>query len=381
MSDKLQTIQVTVLSLAKPQSESLLAARSAILVAPELQSLFEQARAEGWSTAQLADRLCTRLPEYLLEQDSLRLWEVALYLADEFTQLGGNMLLISSETGKAIAKVSPDDIYVPAPVSRETGGLAQPLPRLRPDLEGMLVDWVFTKGREAKLVADLAKRVPQTEYLSEVGDPKLLRATRGGRAQIVARLQDGLPELLQECTGTNKEFLSAFLFATEPPPDMIPSSRYIGYAKVITTVADPMTFNLKHDPFTTLRNQITGQWVRDIGRSVSCLAYGTGPVLDASVLDTLPNGFWIAEPTTAMALREKRVLAIPGAPTVMVHTWMPPSVVLIHPESFKCASREFLDRWEVAASFEYTLFLNLNALSAYDLKDVPAHEARAEVVA
>jgi hypothetical protein len=377
--------RVRVTSLAKPVPETLLAARTAVRVSPDLQAVFKQAKAEGWSSERLADALFTRLPDYVLAQTDL--WQTALYLADEYLQLGDHLLLVSPETGKVVAKLTEEDIYLPAPVSRETEDgkthLAQPLPRLRPDLEGMLVEWHFTKGRENRLVTALAKRANQTELFKQEGDPRLLRATKGGRKQIVDRLREALPTFLQAATGVSGELLNLFTSCAGPLAGLVGSAPCTGFARALTPVVDPLTFNLHHDPYTTLQGQITSQWTRDIARVLAGLTYAHGPVNDASVLDSLPNGLWIAEPDVAMALRGKLVFPVERVPTVLLHTWnqCPVAKIWVRPDSYQCQSREFLDRWEVAASFEFVVYLDPRQISAYDLKDVPESGVHTEVVA
>jgi hypothetical protein len=153
-------------------------------------------------------------------------------------------------------------------------------------------------------------------------------------------------------------------------------------AKVLMPVVDPLTFNLQHDPFTSLKSQIGTQWARDIARVLAAQVYGHGPVLEGSVFDSLPRGFWVASPNVAMALRDRRALVVPEAPSVLLrHDEGPAACILINPESFKCASREFLDRWEVAASLEFTLYIDHRKASAYEFKDVPVSGVAVEVVA
>lgn len=382
MPDALTKIDVSVETLARPFSGTLLAARTAIRITPELQELFRNAREAGDSAEVLADKLLDSLPDYLFDPQDLG--ETCRYLADEFTQMGDHMLLISAQTGRAVARVTEDDIYLPAPVSRETGTLAQPLPRIRPELEGLIVQWQFAQAHNQKLVQELAQRLPTTELLATTGDPRLLRVTPGGRRQIVEQLAASLDEVIHGVGGMSRELLKLCKFSTPDrvPAGYIPCAPGTTEARVVTPVVDPLTFNMKQDPYTTLRAQIGVQWVRDIAKRVSGLVHGLYPVQEASVLDALPAGLWIAEPNTAMALRGKRVLPVPGATTTLIHEWLDlPAIYLsIRDDSYACASREFLGRWEVGASLEFTLYLNPDGFSAYKLKDVPESGIAVEVL-
>lgn len=379
-TDQLARVQIEVQSLAKPTPEILLAARNAIRNAPELQELFTQAKAEGWGADRLADSLNTRLREHLIDGDNA--WDAAQYLADEFLQVGDSILLISKETGRAVAQLSEEDIYVPDLVSRETGNLRRPLPRIRPDLEGLIVEWQFARSKEKQVVQALAARVHQTELLRQEGDHRLLRATRAGREQIVTQLQEELPSLLGSATGVTRDFLNMFDFCTEAPSGApIVSGGIRSFAKVIMTIADPLSVNLRHDPYTTLRGQLTSQWARDIARAVADLAHAHGLVTNGSIFDTLPPGFWVADPNTAMALRPLIALAVSGAKTALLQRVSELSLV-IEPTSYLCKGREFLDRWEVAAEFHFSICVmgGSQNLLGYNFTDVPTTGLSVEVV-
>jgi len=381
MTDKLAQIKVTVSSIAKPIPGSLMAARTAIRVCPEFQDVFKQARAESWPAEALADALFIRLPDYL--EDTEDLWETCLYLADEFLQLGDQILLVSPETGMAIAKVSEKDVYLPAPVLRETGELAQPLPRLRPELEGLIVQWGFRQSKDQQVLQTLAKRVPSSALLTQEGDNRLLRATTKGRKQLVDQLRDELPTLLPPESGMTKEFFDLFRFCmfSEVPKGFEACPSATALAHVITPVTDPLTFNLRHDPYTTLKRQITSQWSRDIARFLANFIYAKTEVIEASVFDPLPTGFLLANPNVAMAFRG-RVLPIAAVSSVLLHSQSAPIAYLyIRSNSYTCNSREFLEIWEVTAECEFTFYLKPETFSAYHFNDVPQSGVYAEVLA
>jgi len=385
-STTLAKIGVSVTTLARPVSRTLLAARQAIRTVPELQALFQEARESGWAVEQLADALFVRLPEYLLDPQDL--WETCLYLADEFSQMGHHTLLVSTQTGLAIARVTDEDIYLPAPVARETEDgsvrLAQPLPRLRPDLEGVIVQWQFDRAQDQKVVQGLAVKLPSSELLAQEGDNRLLQVTQDGRRRIVDRLRAELPTILQDVPGMSGELLRLCKFGTpdEVPSGFLPCAPSTSLVRVIRPVIDPLAANLRQDAYTALLGQIRSGWIRDIARVLSGLVLGLRDVQDASVLDALPGGLWICEPNTARALPGKQVLPVPGAATTLVHDGLKTTVAYICPreDSYACRSREFLGRWEVGASFEFALYLNPQAFSAYRFKDVPESGVSVEVL-
>jgi hypothetical protein len=378
-SDKLA---VKVDTLAKPVSDALLAARTAIQVRPDLQDLFKQAKAKGWSSGVLADALYVRLGEYVLDTENL--WETALYLADEFMQLEeeGQVLLVSRETGQAIYKLAEDDIYTPAPVLRESGEMAQPLPRIRPELEGAIVQWQFGKERERQVEQKLAQRVPQSELLIQEGDNRLLRATQRGRKKIAEMLKQELPKLLPPTTGTISMFFDLFQICepSEVPDEFEKCGSTKAQATIITPIVDPLTSNLRYDPFTTLKHQIISRWGKGIATHLSNMTLADEPI-EASILDALPTGIWVAEPNVAMAFSGKIVMPVEGVKTLLLPSWLAPIACLcIDPDSYDCKSREFLDRWEVAAVCEFTLYMKPDTVTVYNLKDIPESFITAEVV-
>lgn len=382
-SDKLSRI-ISVNSLAKPIPQTLLAARTTIRVRPDLQDLFKKARAEKWTSDALADALFICLPEYLESTENL--WDTALYLADEFFQFGDQVLLVSTETGKAICKITEDDIYIPAPTRREgQKGLAQPLPRLKPDLEGFLINWQFTESRDQQILQTLTKRVPSSELLVQEGDNRLLRATRTGRKRLAEIVREELPLLLPPKVGIAKEFFDLCYFepsSENDPTDLESLSPERAIAKVVVPVVDPLAFNLQQDPLTTIKHQIMYQWVRAIARSLANFVNNKVQALEASVLESLPPSFWITTPNTAMALRGKKVLSVLDVPTVFLHPWEAPIIYLwIRSDSYNCQSYELLDRWEIIAECEFTLRIKLKACSLYHLTDVPLSGLSIEVLA
>lgn len=262
MPDLPSRIEVRVNTLAKPDRDLLMEARTVIRLEPQVQQVFTQARERGLGAEALADALWVELTPHIEDYNEDSLWQTCRYLADEYLQLGDHILLISTETGQAIARVSDEDVYVPAPVSRETEDgeetrLATPLPRLKPELEGAIVQYQFQKAQDQRVLASLTARTTSTELLRQEGDPRLLRATATGRKRLTEMLMDELPQLWGQQTGTPGEFLRLCQFkpATEEEKEPFQSLR----ARVITSVVDPLTSNLRHDPFTALKRQIKNQ--------------------------------------------------------------------------------------------------------------------------
>jgi len=356
---------VSVNSLAKPIPSSLLAARKAIQLSPDIQEVFRQAKAEGWDREALADALFIRLPEYM--EDCENLWDTSLYLADEFLQVGDSILLISTETGQALYKVTEDDIYLPQSVPREDNRLVQPLPRLCPEVESFIIQRQFDLGRDQKILQIIDKRLHSSELLKQEGDNRLLVVTRDGRKQITERLQPD--SFLPPESGLSKEFCDLLKFGQAL--NDVESTFGRAFGRVIMPVPDPLALNLRYDPYTALKRQITAQWVQCFAHSLATLKR---VAIEIATTDDLPEGFWLADPDVALALRGRRVLPVRGMPFS--------NAILLHPKdkyaanvyiassSYECKSREFLDKWEVVAKCEFALYVYPETISFYQFKDI-----------
>ncbi len=365
---ELERVLPEVKTLARPVKGPLLAARHEVKRSPKLQALFRAARKERWPAAKLAEDVAPVL-ENLLEGSPAELREVATYLADEYEQVGDAVLIVSTVTGKAIARITDEDIWQPDPVPRHSGNLVKPLPRLRPDLEGFLVQWVFDEDREQNLLATLSKKGAQTSLTREEGDRRLLPVTRAGRASLAQELGDALPNILGAVQGASRAFLGHFSVLSEHPVEtkLSPLVKCTAFGRVVTPIADLSTFNLRYDRLGAMAAQIGTSWVREIART---LAMGTATKERVRV--TWPfntPGFWIGGPDLVQAFGVHRALVVDGAPSTIVRP--PAGVIVIEPSSYACQGREVFDRWEVAAAVEYTLYVNWENVVTFDIEGLP----------
>lgn len=385
--NKLAKVNPQVNSLAQPEPGPLLAARQNIKRLPDAQAVFSKAREEDWTADQLTEALKPILEEHVEADTPFAIEHVARYLADEYFQIGDGILIVSTETGKAIAKVTEEDIWVPPPVPREGGGMAQPLPRLRPELEGLLVEWTFNQDRERRLAAVLARRSHQTALLREEGDRRLLPVTRAGRKRIVEAIEALLPDLLPgQCQGLCREYLSHFEFRTDEPKGLKSLLRCVGIAKSVVPVHDPRGLNLRHDHYTAAAARITAQWTRDIARGVAVLARQEHQPQPIGYRDLKPENvqglFWTAEPNVVELLYK----TAPGVSALPVDASPPTGfsgtvgAIVLDPDSYSCAGREFHDRWEIMAKFEYTVWIDWAKVRSLAIDDAPISGLSVEVI-
>ena len=372
-------------ALAKISTENLRAARITVSCSPEVQSLFDQAATENWSTEQLTRALNETLPDYMLDHEAVP--EVAHYLAQEFALRDKtHTLLVSAETGQVVGQIPPDAIYQPGPVERENldqqgeqlagSKFAIPLARIKPEVEAAIIQSQVTRGQEQRVVKVLRERARSTELQTQDGDPRLLVSTRSGRVKLADRLRADLPELLIDGPGVVGEFMRQC--DVRPPgdvPDDFHRVRITAHASM--PLADMLSINLQHDPYTALKERVRSQWARNLARQVALLAYCQLPQESLTVAEA-PEGFLICEPDVTMALQEK------GRSSLAVETT--PSCVLLTPclylgvDTYVCEGIERSGRWEVAAGFDVELHVNLKAVKSLKFTDVPVSGLSVEVV-
>jgi hypothetical protein len=351
---------------------------------PEIQAIFTRARTEGWDAAKLALELGEPFQRELDVNDPQKAFQVAEYLADEYLQMGDTMLLISRHTGKAIGRITDDDVWVPAPVPREDGSMAQPLPRLRPELEAFLVHWHFEKDRERQITDELAPTLHPTDLVKEQGDARLLPVTRAGRTTLVSQLKDKLPSLLTSTGGSLGRFLSHFDIREDDPPKGSPYEpllRCTAIGRTVTAIQDMKAMNLHFNRLGGLCAHTGNAWAREIARTLAIAAKEHFSPLPQSLSNFEPKDIkaavWVGDPDTVDALVKLRglfsytsstVVPVEHAPTIAVLGKA--GVIVINPASYECQGRELFSRWEVAARLEYTLWVDWAQVRAYEFDDV-----------
>jgi hypothetical protein len=375
-------IEPVVVSEANPDPRDLLDVRAEVQSTPRIQEVFRKAFDEKWSAERLTDLLTTEIR--ILRQDDSDPTEAARFLADEFTQIGpAGVHLISTTTGRIAAIIREEDIYQPAPVPREgTSIMAQPLPRIRPDLETAIVTWFHDKGREERILETLAARGHQTALMREMGDPRLLVATKKGRRHIVNSLAKIDPKLLLESAGGRAgTFLRQFtiLEGSEDPPDNFVLITGDVSAKSIMGVQDPLTTNLHHNRPAALRAALVGGWIRHLALILSQRVHrsvqGDRPVLD--LLDRnlkVPGGFWVAPPDFVRPLvaRSPKVEVFPveGSEPFSFELLQQKMGYLRIPREFGALSQDFFDRWETSAHLHFDMWVDFSRIWAFELHGV-----------
>jgi len=380
-----------VRTLARPTHDWLLQARADVQRCSKLPDhvitkMFQTYREEGHTAEWLADSLAPVLAGMWAEGGDPRIEEAkeaALYLADEYEQVGDGIHIVSTDTGKIIAVLGKDDIYQPADVPRESGSMATPLPRIRPELEGFITRWVFDRDREAGVRTLLAGRAHQTDLLREEGDPRLLMATRGGREQIVAGLREENPKaLLTRSGGTVGALLTHFTVRESDDGStegLEPLMQCVAIARTRMGIQDQTTTNLSYNRPAALRGLFGQGWGREIGRQIADAAKKR---ISTVPMSTLPEkleelaDLWIADPNLVSMFMRKGATVLPVEGVVgAVGIRGSAGVLVVRSESYECGGAEIFDRWEVAGSLEYQIYLDWEAVCRIEVSGVE-HQAQ-----
>jgi hypothetical protein len=377
-------LNVAVISTSNPSGPDLIAARQAVSNIPEVSAAFTKARDEGWDADRLADHVANMLGDHVDAGPTER-YEAARYLVDEFTQVGDALLMVDRETGRAVAQITDDDLYVPAPVPREGGTLAVPLPRLKPEIEGYLVHRRFSEARDEQLLAKMTVRAEKSGLVTTEATQRLLLAvTQQGRKQLVDELRDMLPTLLKDSvSGGVKRFLSAFQITSEAPfgTDMKAGPTKDFYASVRTPIQDPTTFNLRFNRLGIVSRSVANQWAYEIARHIIesvPVTRESWPLDKAQALS--PEYVWAAVPDVAQMIPHIHPMIVSDLPAPLLGVVFPAGVLVIDPDSYRCEMREVFDRWEIGALFKGTLWLDESTVQIAEVMDLPTRTITAELV-
>jgi hypothetical protein len=359
---------------SNPLSHGVLrAARSAIASVTELQDIFQLATREGWGVGQLHTALIEGLSGCLRDGDQ-HVSAVAYFLAVEHLQRDPDKtLLVSAETGKAIAQLPSEAFYVPPPAAREgTDELVPQEPRLRPEIESAIVQAQFDVEQDKKTLETLSLRARATELVKDEGDRRLLFATKAGRRKLKDQLQEELSLILQDGHGQIAEFIRLCRFEPGAGYQVDGHSLRI-QAHVMMPIVDSLAGNLRHDYYSVLKSSIRAQWVRVLAGQVASFAHASFPVLGTPV----GEGFLICDADTHIHIQPRGSLPVDNAPTVLV-TRGP--YLKIDPGSYVCEAIERYGHWEVAAGLEVELHLPLEGLTPYIIPGVPMSGLHVEVI-
>lgn len=357
------SLDIEVVSSANPDPSLLRSIRYLLQQNEEVRQVFVDAQTEseaGGSRQVDRQRLLGLLSE-AYPHDGLG--QVVEYLSDEFEQIGEGVLLISPETGKAIARVSTESLYEASPVPRESGNMIERGLRIRPDVEAYLAYWSFENTRESGLRREVIARLNQTELQREEGDPRTLVLSRVGRRNISQQVHDSVASAFRNPSGPAKTLLEHFPIGKEsfPLSDSCVPLKILPWSRVRRRVQDQLSVNPKYDALTATLASVTSSWARSILGTFLEEAAARPLQLEPESLDELLHdrlgGVWVCEPNLARALMDRgcRVFPVNGPPNVAVQLIREAGYLEFDESKIGTNHRELHDRWTVESAAEVTL--------------------------
>ena len=357
------SLDVEVISSANPDPSLLRAIRYLLQQNEEARQVLIDAQEEddaGGSRKVNRQRLLGVLSEAYPHEG---LDQVVEYLSDEFEQLEQGVLLISPDSGKAIARVTQDSLYEAAPVPRESGNMVERGLRIRPDVEAYLAYWSFENARESDLRSGVIARLNQTELQREEGDPRTLVLSKKGRRTISQQVHNSIAEAFLDSKGPAKNLLKYFPVGKESCAfsDRCIPIKVLPLSQVRRRIQDQLSVNPKHDALTATLASVTSSWARSIlGTLLEEAAARPLQWAPEDLDDVVENhfgGVWVCEPNLAMALMGHgyQVFPVTGPPNVALQLYQQVGYLELDESKIGTSHREVHDRWTVEAAAEVTL--------------------------
>jgi hypothetical protein len=356
------SLQVQVISSADPNPNLLRAVRSLLHQREEVRQVFLEANNEseaGGPRRIDRQRLSKLLSEIYPEE---RIDQVAEFLSDEFEQIGDGILLISPDTGKAIAKLSQDSLYEANPVPRESGTMVERGWRIRPDIEAFIAYWSYENEREVETRREVISRLNQTELQREEGDPRTLILSKRGRKELTQRVHNLAAETFSNPKGSAQILLQHFPIETGFSGSCT-RLKVIPWSRVRRRIQDQLSVNPKYDPLTATSAAVASSWARSILGALLEEAVSRplqrAPVKLDEAIQSHVGGTWICDPNLAYVLKVRgcNVFPVIGPANVAVHLSNQAGYLELVKDRIGTNHRELHDRWVVESATEVILHI------------------------
>jgi hypothetical protein len=367
------SLDIEVVSSANPDSSLLRAIRHLVPTNESIRQVFIEAQEEsdaGGSRQVDRQRLLVVLSDAYPHEG---LDQVAEYLADEFEQIGEGILLISPDTGKAVARVTSDSLYQASPVPRESGNMIERGLMIRPEVESFLAYWSFEREHEAGNHSQVIARLNQTDLQREEGDPRTLVLSRNGRRAIAQMVQDSIGSAFVNPNGPAKYLLEYFPLGGDsfPLSSSCTPIKVVPWSRVRRRIQDQLSVNTKYDAFTSTLASVASSWSRSVLSTLLEKAASRPLQLEPEDLDDLldgrSGGVWVCEPNLARALMGHgcRVFPVNGPPNVAVQLTRESGYLEFDDSKVGTNHREFHDRWTVESAAEVTLHVYWDFINTF----------------
>jgi len=377
-----------VVTSANPKPDLLKLVRALVQHNSDLKEVFKKARV-GKSPVE-EDALFEKL-KTLLSAEDVDLKEVVSYLSAEYAQCAADdvIILFSTTTGKAVARITENEIYTPKPVPREGGGMASRLPEIRPEVKAYILTHVYETENDQKVLALLQERSVQTELLKLEGDPKLLPYSRDGRRKFERALENLLSEALKGGTwspkGVARKFLDLFTVVAHKL-DLPKDGKYTPMevhleGRFKRNLRDQTASNLKFGGIEPAMLSIFTDWVRNLGSEMLEKATNAPRKVGMSELMGMADqDLFVAQPDIAVGIPFWVLAVFVYGSTNCLALQGPVGFLEVEPETIRVNSSEVHDKWTVFGTVKATLWIDWTRVRVLSVIDVPITGVHVDVV-
>lgn len=289
-----------------------------LLTDQSYKSLFESARIERWSVNRLTSILTERLAS-AIEVDRQELTEAARYIADEFVNLGSDVIVVTDKsTGKQLATFGEEAIWLPPMTTRESGNIVQPLPRLHPEIESKLIADIHKQEHENDIMLEKSTSLVQTQLQKDESDSRLAIYTKEGRKSLIDWLRQRI--VGERSIYAMLRHIFGGTLAIGPLADVEGQDVEIELEGKIK-IEDLKSINSNFDFCAAMERSLAVSMVHQIVRNMTKRASSTSTVL-VRELEPIKPKIWIVPDTQYTAIKPH----LGSSPVVIVNT---PSVLAV----------------------------------------------------
>jgi hypothetical protein len=353
-------VQVDIVTTSDPNPAALRFARLCIQQHQDVAEAFSEGTLDK-------EYLGAALCRYFPEDELCHVGQVVQYLVDEHEQIGGDgvIMLLNPTTGKAMARLTSEDFYVPAPVPREDGTMVKRTLQVKPELLGLITQYQHDKGRDDSLQETMLSRIPT--LLPEVAKRQTLFVTQRGRKEVASLIHERLGGIIEGAWGIAKALFDDFPRVAEPLPDGPWGRDFELTAESKVGVQDLLSRNLKFDPVSGATASIATGWARLIG--VELLSYATtfGDSLWASEEELSQEGLYISGPETSKKILGQTLVC--SAPEGIA-VYLTGPVGNLYLRDYETQYREVHEKWTLKCTALGTLYVDWSRVRMYRVEGI-----------
>jgi hypothetical protein len=360
--------------------EALARARRNVADVPELSNLVRQAREEGQTREWLTDHLAVRLSAMWGGKDYQEAEAAARIVAHDL--LGSSPVIVTDRvTGQTIAQLPEDAVWQPEAVPREDGSLANPMARLRPEIEAQLLEQVHDRAREVKIVEQALATVATTQLIRDEGSRMLDILTHEGRQRVVEEIRQGLVESCIHYFTTYYQGLGDLRLNVGLQRSLYDFKlTHTLSCEATLKIPDRTTVNVRHDWAARSRQVMARDLIYQVAEALrgavyldAATAQASDAVLAEAPLRLIPDRLC----GRGSAVRKSGISRTVRWENPVINVLDPCVQIVLDPETLKVQSAEFNDKLIIRASLDADIQFDTRGVRAFN---VPVKQVEAVAV-